>query len=350
MCAKGSKLVLLVTGLCPSHCSYCPLSFKKGGKDVIYADEWQLQDEQDTETILKEAAFIKATGAGITGGDPLVVWKRTTNYIKLLKENFGPTFHIHLYTSGLQQAEHIPTMVKAGLDEIRFHPLPSTWTHMEQSPLQKIIKETNKLSLDVALEIPAFPQKDQNILSLITWADHQHLSWVNLNELEFSERNETQLRQQGFAEKHELSAAVNGSQETAQRVLQHVQDQGLDIGIHYCSVSFKDGIQLKNRLKRRAHTIAKPFEVISKEGLLIKGIIEAPLTSLQNLYNRLRTEYTIPKNALSINTEKQRIELNASLLETIASQVQKQGYRCYLIEEYPTADQLEVERIPLPFS
>ena len=89
MCSKGSKMVLFVTGVCYFDCFYCPLSFEKGGKDRIFADEWELSDENDTEKIIQEAKYIKATGAGITGGDPLLVWKRTKKYISLLKDEFG---------------------------------------------------------------------------------------------------------------------------------------------------------------------------------------------------------------------------------------------------------------------
>ena len=89
MCSHGSKMVLLITGLCPANCFCCPLSAKKLGKDRVFADEWELKNENDTEKLLLEAEYIEATGAGITGGDPLVVWKRTKKYITLLKDKFG---------------------------------------------------------------------------------------------------------------------------------------------------------------------------------------------------------------------------------------------------------------------
>ena len=112
MCAEGAKLVVLITGLCPASCFYCPLSMKKQGKDVIYADEWKLKNEKDTEKLLLESEYIKATGAGITGGDPLLVWRRTQKYIALLKENFGKSFHVHLYTSGVKNTGHIITTIE----------------------------------------------------------------------------------------------------------------------------------------------------------------------------------------------------------------------------------------------
>ncbi len=61
------------------------------------------------------------------------------------------------------------------------------------------------------------------------------------------------------------------------------QKKDLHIGVHYCSVSFKDGVQLKNRIKRRAKHIAKPYDVITKDGTSIKGAIYPSDRSLESL-------------------------------------------------------------------
>ncbi|MBW2971827.1 4Fe-4S cluster-binding domain-containing protein, partial [Candidatus Woesearchaeota archaeon] len=95
-CVRGEKLVLFVTGLCPRHCSYCPISDLKHQHDVTYANEWPTADIKD---IIEEATLTDAKGAGFTGGDPLVKLARTAAFIKALKRRFGKKFHIHLYTS-----------------------------------------------------------------------------------------------------------------------------------------------------------------------------------------------------------------------------------------------------------
>ena len=85
LCVKGSKLVLFVTGICSRNCYYCPLSEKKKNKDVVYANEWPILKDSD---IIKEAELCNAKGAGITGGDPLLVCERTCSVIKKLKKTF----------------------------------------------------------------------------------------------------------------------------------------------------------------------------------------------------------------------------------------------------------------------
>ena len=52
MCEKGSKMVLLITGLCSANCFYCPLSTRKLGKDRIFANEWELKGEDDTDKLI----------------------------------------------------------------------------------------------------------------------------------------------------------------------------------------------------------------------------------------------------------------------------------------------------------
>ncbi|HDO19257.1 MAG TPA: radical SAM protein [Thermoplasmatales archaeon] len=344
LCAEGLKLVLLVTGLCPASCFYCPLSEKKRGKDVVYANEWKLDNESDTDKILKEAQLTEARGAGITGGDPLMVWERTKRYISLLKKEFGDGFHIHLYTSGLKGYEHIPDLVASGLDEIRFHPLPLHWSNMKESPIRDAIDMALREDIDVAIEIPSIPGKENDIVSLIEWSAHRGIKWINLNELEFSETNANELNARGFEVKDDVSAAVSGSEEMSIKIIEQMAERGFDIGLHYCSSSFKDGIQLRNRIMRRARNVARPFEIVSDEGLLIKGVIEVDSPPFVKI---LIDRYGIENDMLVFDNEKHRIEIAPWILEEIAGDLAREGIKCFIVEEYPTADRLEVERIPL---
>jgi len=350
MCAKGSKMVVLVTGLCHATCFYCPLSFKKGGKDRIFANEWELENENDTKKLIQEAEYINATGAGITGGDPLIVWKRVKKYISLLKATFGLEFHIHLYTSAIKNADAIEDLVSVGLDEIRFHPFPEFWNDMDKSPISYSIKNALNTGADVALEIPVIPNMEEEIFTLIKWSDYNELHWVNLNELEYSERNFEFLNNRKYTVKNDISAAVKGSQESAINIIKMIQHENLNIGVHYCSVSFKDGIQLKNRIKRRARNIAKDYEIISEEGTIIKGVISTSDKAIIKLYNLLKKDYNISERFMFVDNKKNRIEIGVWILEKLAIELDKKGCKCFLIEEYPTADRLEVERIPLPIN
>ncbi len=348
MCAKGSKMVVLITGLCSNNCFYCPLSYRKRGKDLIFANEWKLKNENDTKKLIMEAEYINANGAGITGGDALLVWERTKKYIAILKESFGSNFHIHMYTSGLKNYDYIDELVSAGLDEIRFHPDLKYWNKMNKSPIMQAIKNALETNVNVALEIPVIPDMEYEIISLITWSDDFGIKFINLNELEFSETNANMLNKMGFTVKNSISAAVKGSQELAYNIIEKLSSKNLDIGLHYCSSSFKDGVQLKNRIKRRARNISKSFEVITTEGTILKGIILKHDFSLKQIKKVIVSRYNLSDSQIFLNKEKNRIELPIWILEKIAKDLVKNGFECFIVEDYPTADGLEVERIPLP--
>jgi len=345
MCAEGSKMVVLITGICPANCFYCPLSSEKSGEDRIFADEWELDTEEDVEKLLKEAELIEAKGAGITGGDPLVVWKRTKKYIEILKKHFGPSFHIHLYTSGLKNHKKTIDLVEAGLDEIRFHPMPEMWNNMKETAFCDTISKLVSMNCDVAIEIPVIPGKKEEILQLIKWANDIGIDWVNLNELEYSETNAAFLNDKGFTVKDDISSAVKTSQEIAYELIK--ETSCLDIGVHYCSSSFKDGIQLRNRIKRRAKSIARKTDIITDDGTILKGIVVSSNKSPKEIYQFLVDEIQIKKQDIVIDKEKNRLEINPNILEKVSNKLKDHGFECFIVEEYPTADRLEVERIPL---
>ncbi|MEA2055127.1 MAG: 4Fe-4S cluster-binding domain-containing protein [Candidatus Thermoplasmatota archaeon] len=148
-CEKGSKMVLLVTGLCHSNCFYCPISEKKKGKDVIYANELLVKKEGE---ILEEGELMEAEGTDITGGEPLEVADKTARIIKMLKEYFRDNHYIHLYTS-MMDGKKIEKLVASGLDEIRFRPHVSSWEKIDTN-FKKIIAD---LPIDAGIEIPLIP-------------------------------------------------------------------------------------------------------------------------------------------------------------------------------------------------
>ncbi|MCQ2069534.1 MAG: 4Fe-4S cluster-binding domain-containing protein [archaeon] len=330
-CIKGSKMVLLVTGRCKAGCFYCPISAEKKGKDVIYANEGRVTTDEE---VINEALSMEAEGTGITGGDPSENMERTIHFIRLLKERFGKEHHIHMYTAVIDLDNAIE-LEKAGLDEIRYHPIESLWTCMEKTQLAEIVKT---VKMDVGVEVPALPGKEEETYALAKYAFEVGVKFMNLNELEFSESNWDMMKTHNFLVKDELSSAVLGAEDVAINVMFRLKDYP----IHFCSSTFKDSVQLRNRLIRRAEHIAKEYDVITEDGTIIKGLIYHK--NLDEAMDLLRNEYEVPDELMFKDEDRKRLEIASWILEEIGAEL---PYKCYIVEEYPTEDRLEVERTPI---
>ncbi|MFA4646826.1 radical SAM protein [Pyrococcus kukulkanii] len=339
-CVRGEKLVLFVTGICPRKCFYCPLSPWRR-RDVVYANERPVKSIED---IIEEAKIQEARGAGVTGGDPLARLSRTVEYVRILKEEFGEKFHIHLYTTGILADEKaLQKLYDAGLDEIRFHP---DLFEPNSKFLQREIENMKKafdFSWDVGGEVPAVPEFGDRIKWFASLLDNLGGKFLNINELEFSETNLRNLLTRGYKPISDESSAIKGSLELGLEILEW-GEKNTSLNYHLCTAKLKDAVQLRNRLRRMAKNVAKPYMEITEDGTLRFGIAE--YEDLGELYELLVEEAGVPEEWLYINWEKRRIEMPVEVAEELADAIEG-DVRFYIVEEYPTWDRVEVERIPL---
>lgn len=332
LCAKGGKMVLFISGICDAKCFYCPLSENRKMKDVLYADEMPISGIHGA---IQEARMIDATGTGITGGDPLKYYERTSEYISGLKSEFGDKHHTHLYTiTGSKDA--IEAVARAGLDEIRFHPPEEIWHVMERSVFRDRVKWARDNNLSVGIEVPSLPDMLEETSKLIDFARKYDLDFINLNELEFSETNAGNLIGRGYTIKNDVESGATGSRDMAFNLVK----ENSDFAVHYCSASFKDGIQMRNRLKRRADNVALRTDVVTADGTIIRGIVEAD--DLDRVESILLSS-GVPARYIHKNRARKRIELPPWILEDLKGL----GLDVYEVEEYPTWDSIEVERVKI---
>ena len=198
-----------------------------------------------------------------------------------------------------------------------------------------MILESRKLGMKSGIEVPALPGMKGELASLIESAAESGAQFVNLNELEISETNAFVLRDRGYSLVNDYSNAVDRSDAVARSIV------GMDFGIpvHYCPSRFKDSVQLRERIKRMADVVKWPGELVTDEGTLLKAIIETD--EPQSLLSRLSGEYGIPPKYIRAVESAKRVEIAPWIAEEIASSLEG---KCYIVEEYPTAERTEVER------
>jgi pyruvate formate-lyase activating enzyme-like uncharacterized protein len=339
-CAEGRKMVLFVTGLCRFRCFYCPVSERRNQKDVTYANERLVVSDED---ILDEARAIGAAGTGITGGDPLGVVDRVERYVRLLKDAFGAEHHIHLYTHEPNVAK-LRRLVDAGLDEFRLHIPHYLWGSLASAggAYRSLLEVSGEWGIRRGVEIPVLPEKERELVRLLRALDRIPVDFVNLNELEFSETNETQLLGRGYRTDPRNGWGVEGSRAVAERLVRTLK---LRTPVHYCSSRFKDGVQLKQRLLRRLERTAPSFAVPTGDGTYRVGIVvPGPDADLGRWARRVRTLAALGPGDYRIDAARRRVELAPDRLRRVAARLRAPAF---VVEEYPTADALEVEREPL---
>jgi len=277
LCQLGAKMVLFVSGLCHRGCYYCPLSDHRRGKDVVYANERLVRNDAD---VLEEAWSMDALGTGITGGEPLLKLNRVLDYIKLLKSEFGSAHHIHLYSAIAPSEQTLDALACAGLDEIRFHPPLEEWDYFSSSRYYEALEYTGQLGLHAGVEIPAIKPVPTIIEALKELG-----GFLNLNELEFSETNFDAMVARGFVPIKSGYAAL-GSRKIALEIVSN------DVPVYFCSSSSKDKVQLRERLKRKARHIARPFDEVTDDGTLVFGVLGS-MPSFEHLKGISSKEYVV---------------------------------------------------------
>lgn len=325
LCVKGRKTVIFVTGICGRGCFYCPISDQKHEQDVVFINERQSKSMKDA---FREIELCSSQGAGITGGDPLARPVRTLRYIKALKNRFGKSFHIHLYTPLNRVNERwLKRLHQSGLDEIRFHPDIDDDKHWDRLKLAK------RHDWAVGIEIPAIPGKGTATRKLLRRfagiAD-----FVNLNELEISDTNANQLLNKGFRTRDRLSYGVRGSEALALRLLDYCSKLG--VRCHYCTTRLKDGVQLRNRIKRRARNVKAAFDIVTDDGMLVRGAVYGSVSKA------LRALRDAKAPAHMYRKDGKRVVTSVQIVRKQATRLRRLGLRPAIVEEYPTHDQLNI--------
>ena len=344
-CQMGSKLVLFVTGNCHWQCDYCPLSESRRDIDWMFANERRCETFDE---VIEEARAMRATGAGITGGDPLMARERALEGIARLKAEFGPAFHLHMYTSIPFRPEWASEFAEAGLDEIRFHLLD-----LEAEGYRETIASCSGAGILTGVEIPCEPDREDDLLELLETLRDLEVSFLNLNELEITVGNHHNMELRGFNLSTEITAGAAGSAELAIAMRDRVMaaergepdpndgEMREAYGYHlkFCTAVYKDAGQLRRRFLRRGEATIAPHEVLTDDGTLLFGAIGASEDTQEAWMSELVSVTGLPQRFLLWDEANGRIEMPLVVAESIAADVDAP---VSMVEVLPTHERLEV--------
>ncbi|WP_302082114.1 radical SAM protein [Salinibaculum rarum] len=321
-CAKGGKMVLFVYGYCDQRdCFYCPLGENRKNVTDVYANERKVERDQD---IIDEAKRMDALGSSITGGEPQEVLERTCRYLSLLKDEFGEDHHTHLYTGIPGGRENMRRLSEAGLDEIRFHPPLEQWGDLHGTEWEDILYIAREEGLTPAFEIPGIRAEEE----FLEFLDEGAAEFCNINEFEMSDGNFRRMQEEGFDRKEGHMSAVEGSHEILETMGDHEK-------VYFCTSVFKDAAQHRNRLKRMAEQVRRPFDEVTDDGTLVYGKTWVDAERFKQL--GVPDEFYVEKS--------DHLELAWWLLEEMVGEGDLP--KGEIVEQYPTADGTVVERTPV---
>lgn len=321
-CVLGKKLVLFVSGICSEKCWYCSLSKKRKNKNMVWANERQIENsKQGIKELLKEAEESNAKGMGITGGDPLLFLNKTIKYARALKQKFGKSFHIHIYLPTKLVSQEKLKKLSEYIDEVRFH--PQCFCEAKKSLIEQDI---NKIKLasefwkkeNIGIELALVPELKKEILKFILLVKN-YIGFVNLNEFELSDTNfnivtkKYKLKENGYV--------VADSKKAGLWILKQLARQKTRLKVHLCTAELKNWHQYKNRLLR--HKIL-PFSKRTKDGTIIYFAVNGKIK--HGYYDKKKKRTIIPISKVKKLRNKHKI---------------------LKIEEYPTFERDEVEKIEL---
>ena len=353
-CQMGSKLVLFITGHCHWMCDYCPLSETRREIDFMYANERRV-DIGDWDAVIEEARAMNATGAGITGGDPVMARDRVLEGIKILKKEFGHDFHLHMYTSIPFKSEWAKDFAEAGLDEIRFH-----FLNLDSDKYRETISACSESGMLTGVELPCEPDKEEELMILLEKLREMDVDFLNLNELEITVGNHDNMELRGFNLSTEITAGAAGSAELSISMRDRVMSAQFGIpdpldgiirepyGFHlkFCTATYKDSGQLRRRFIRRGeHTIA-PHETLTDDGTLIFGAVHSSPSEQSDWIDEITKETGLPSRFLYWDEKNSRIEMPLVVAEDIAEMVESE---VSMIEVTPTFERMELTVVILNF-
>ncbi len=321
-CAKGGKMVVFVYGYCDQRdCFYCPLGENRKNVTDVYANERRVESDQD---LIDEARRMDALGSSITGGEPQEVLDRTCRYISLLKDEFGPDHHVHLYTGITGGRENMRRLAEAGLDEIRFHPPFELWGDLHGTEWEEILYIAREEGITPAFEIPGIRGEEE----FLEFIDEGAADFCNVNEFEMSDGNFRRMQEEGFERREGHMSAVEGSHEVLETMGDHEK-------VYFCTSVFKDAAQHRNRLKRMAQNVRRPFDEVTEDGTIVYGKTWVEPSRFEEL--------GVPGEFYTEKSD--HLELAWWLLEEMVDEGDVPEGE--VVEQYPTVDGTVVERTPV---
>lgn len=249
-CRTGEETATFFVSLkCTKDCYFC---FNPNQEDYEYFRHHQ----RDIVAELEQAHAAGATfrHLAITGGEPFLHRQQVLAFVRRAKELY-PGVHVRIYTSGdLLDDALLADLHAAGLDELRFSVKPAE-TDGDQEQLFERMAAAVAVLPDVMVEMPVIPGTLDEMKRLLRTLDNLGVRGINLLEFCFPLCNAEEFLARGFTLRqrpYEVlynywyagGLPIAGSETESLELLRFAADEGLRLGVHYCSLDNKHSGQV----------------------------------------------------------------------------------------------------------
>ena len=314
ICGMGAWSCLFITGKCNASCFYCPTS--------------QLADEvpgtqnlsfETPESYAEYINFFKFKGVSFSGGEPLLFFDRTLQYLKQVRKKCDPSIYTWMYTNGiLADEQKFKKLASAGLNEVRFD-IGATGFKLDKIQFAKGIIP------NITIEIPAVSEEKEKLKQLLPDMIKAGVTNLNLHQLRLTKHNAPKLSKRNYTYIHAEQPIVLESELAALEILDYAREKNLDIGINYCSFYFKNRFQKAGFRKQIANALAGPDEIITEKGFIrnfdAHSIGYKTMVISDNLSDKKCRELSLKHKTYFIRS--QNALKPATLTETQKNEVQK---------------------------
>jgi pyruvate formate-lyase activating enzyme-like uncharacterized protein len=291
ICGEGEWSCLFVTGKCNANCFYCPAS--QANDETPQTQKLLFETPRTYVDYINRFQF---KGVSFSGGEPLLVFDRTLDFIRNVRQKCDPDIYIWMYTNGiLASDEKFRLLADAGLNEIRFD-----LGAVNYNP--KVLKNASQFIENVTVEIPAVPEDKDMLFAVLPRLCEYGVTNLNLHQLRLTTYNSANLLKNNYTYLHGEQPTVIESEITALEVIDFVIENNLSIGVNYCNFQFKNRFQKAGFRIKMAQELKTEGEEITENGYLrrieiasddgFKPILLAELTKSRQNYDRIKISYS----------------------------------------------------------
>ncbi len=279
LCAAGQWSCLFINGKCNASCFYCPAEQNELGVPQSNGLEFSTP-----ESWIAYVRKFKFKGLSLSGGEPLLTFDRSLDYLKAAKSAFEDTVHFWLYTNGLLATEEkMQMLADAGLNEIRFD-IGATNYNL------KFLKTAIGKIPTVTVEIPAVPEKIELLKEKVKEMADLGVNFLNLHQLRMTAHNLPKFAERGYLLSHGEKVTVPESELTALKLIQYVKENEIPLPINYCSFAFKNRYQHASGRYRIAKEIVEDYESLTPNGYIRSLAISGSPRWISDTVKQLKSE------------------------------------------------------------